>query len=145
MKDPPRVLAQSVSCSELEVPLPSSSKSIPFPTTVGPTDKSAATNDHRRGWSKSLEMPTPIHTSGNACLESRFPQGDPATQVTPHRWPQETNPDPDTPRLLRVDAHLNNTLARTSQSPFPINHAVGGAAGAANLQAGDRQLQGTTY
>ena len=59
--------------------------------------------------------------------KSRFPQGDPATQVTPHRWPQETNPDPDTPRLLRVDAHLNNTQARTSLCPCSISHLAGRA------------------
>ena len=85
----------------------------------------------------------PLHTSGNACLKSRFPQGDPATQVTPHRWPQETNPDPDTPRLLRVDAHLNNTQARTSLSPFSINHTVGGAAGAAERRC--TKLQDATF
>ena len=129
MKDPPRVLALSVSCCKLVVPLPSSSKSIPSSTTFGPTDKSAATNDRRQGWLKSLEMPTPFTPQVMPAPKSRFPQGDPATQVTPHRWPQETNPDPDTHRLLRVDAHLNNTQARTSLSPFHINHTVGGGGG----------------
>ena len=143
MKDPPRALALSVSCCELVVPLPSSSKSIPSSTTFGPTDKSAATNDRRQGWLKSLEMPTPFTPQVMPASKSRFPQGDPATLVTPHRLPQETNPDPDTPRLLRVDAHLNNTQARTSLSPFSINHVVGGAAGAAERRC--TKLQDATY
>ena len=145
MKDPPRVLALSVSCCELVVPLPSSSKSIPSSTTVGPTDKSAATNDRRQGWLKSLEMPTPFTPQVMPASKSRFPQGDPATQVTPHRWPQETNPDPDTPRLLRVDAHLNNTQARTSLGPCSISHLAGRAV---KGTAGERRctkLQDATY